>query len=824
MAIYGYTKNYKLIKPKYDTDTWHDYEYDNLDTIDAVLSAIYASGNWKGFWATNTKYAVGDVVIDRDTDTMYKVMVEHTTSGSTFAEEQTNHHDYYELWSPNNLAESWATAINGKVSNEDYSAKAYAISFALINEGSAKEWAISPSTIGDTGEYSAKKYATDAHNDYISMTSDANVVAVGSNINNINTVGQSISSVNTVASNVSSVNTVASVSTDVTTVSSIATTVHAVADNNANISTVATNISDVNIAATNIEAIKDAPNQAGSAQNSATQANQSATSAAQSAQTATDKADEASESAKLAVSALSLQIGDVSFAPLGIDESLNLRRYLNGQVIIQSQFVAFTSKVKSAIALYPDLATTEANWQAEKTQSKLGQCGKFVVDDAAGTIRLPCVVNAQGLVDLTLTGSIKNESLPNITGGIGLVGNTNGVNVGGETSGAFTVTITAGGAYGGGGGRGNAEQGTFSFDASRSSSAYQNNAPVQQEAIQYPYAIVVNTGVEEAERPINNYQVNNVYSYGMSQYYKGTMNNNSWLKSAGQWNDGTVYTGMYNWLVEQINAGVSGFVASTATYTDYDFVINTTDQTFRLPLLNGKEDLPSSKLVGIALSGTESTYITPANGFYVIAGIGLGWVDIINQTSAGIGVCAQPRTADGYGRYSVFAKAGDQVKIYCGSVPESGYSASFIYAQGNGNLYYYAGDTLQNAQLINVARIEEKLLDTTNKAQATEASMPSGKYIDITLGASGTNYTAPANGWFIFMKQSHNPNEYVALASYAIAGTVTSLKCYALSAAPIGSLDVGLTIPVLKGDTVEVGYTLSGASLRWRFVYAQGEQ
>ena len=63
MAIYGYTKNYKLIKPKYDTDTWHDYEYDNLDTIDAVLSAIYASGNWKGFWATNTAYVVGDVVI-----------------------------------------------------------------------------------------------------------------------------------------------------------------------------------------------------------------------------------------------------------------------------------------------------------------------------------------------------------------------------------------------------------------------------------------------------------------------------------------------------------------------------------------------------------------------------------------------------------------------------------------------------------------------------------------------------------------------------------------------------------------------------------------
>ena len=264
MAIYGYTKNYKLIKPKYDTDTWHDYEYDNLDTIDAVLSAIYASGNWKGFWATNTAYVVGDVVIDRDTDTMYKVMVEHTTSEATFAAEQTAHPDYYELWSPNNLAESWATKTDGKVSNEDYSAKAYAISSGLIDDGSAKEWAVGSGAIGNTNEYSAKKYATDAHNDYISMTTNANVVAVGSNIANVNAVGQSISNVNTVA----------------------------------------TNISDVNTAALNIEAIKDAPNQANAASQSASDASQSATNAANSAtasaNSATDSANSATDSANSA--------------------------------------------------------------------------------------------------------------------------------------------------------------------------------------------------------------------------------------------------------------------------------------------------------------------------------------------------------------------------------------------------------------------------------------------------------------------------------------------------------------------------------------------
>lgn len=243
MAVHGYTKNYKLIKPQFDTDTWHDYEYDNLDTIDAVLSAIFASGDWKGFWKTNTHYSVGGVVIDQATDTMYKIMVEHTSSAATFSEEQAAHPDYYELWSPNNLAESWAIKTDDKVSNTDYSAKAYAISSGLIDDGSAKEWAVGSGAIGNTGEYSAKKYATDAHNDYISMTTNPNVAAVASNINNVNAVGQSISNVNTVA----------------------------------------TNISDVNTAATNIAAIKDAPNQAANAAQSATNAASSATASAGSA-------------------------------------------------------------------------------------------------------------------------------------------------------------------------------------------------------------------------------------------------------------------------------------------------------------------------------------------------------------------------------------------------------------------------------------------------------------------------------------------------------------------------------------------------------------
>lgn len=502
-----------------------------------------------------------------------------------------------------------------------------------------------------------------------------------------------------------------------------------------------------------------------------------------------------------------LDLMDVVFAPLGIDESKNKRRYLNGQVIIQSQFPAFTSAVKARMTTMANAFTTETNWQAEKTNSKLGQCGKFVVDDAAGTIRLPCVVNAQGLVDLALIGGIKSESLPNITGEFDSYSAT--------ANGAFKATqnfignlnVQANYVY------------KKEFNASFSSSTYQDNAPVQQEAIQYPYAIVVNTGVEEAERPINNYQVNNVYSYGMSQYYKGTMNNNSWLKSAGQWNDGTVYTGMYQWLLEQMNAGVSGFVASTATYTDYDFVINTADQTFRLPLKNGEEFTPDWENALNIVSSLPFT--SSSNGYIYGDGDGLSSQYLLNGTL--IGVARGTSAWRSNGTVSVFVKKGDIFNSTADFTSNENFGLHFIPAVGNGNLYYYIGDTLQNAQLINVARIEESVVNKTSKVQAAEASMPSNKYIDLTLGASGTSYTAPANGWFQFNGYATSPDGVVSLIHRNKKLKIQSTQGQG------GNPYLRIFLPCKAGDIVHAEYyeldTTKAADVTGLFfVYAEGNQ
>ena len=93
-------------------------------------------------------------------------------------------------------------------------------------------------------------------------------------------------------------------------------------------------------------------------------------------------------------------------------------------------------------------------------------------------------------------------------------------------------------------------------------------------------------------------------------------------------------------------------------------------------------------------------------------------------------------------------------------------------------------------------------------------SMPSGKLVDLTLGASGTTYTAPANGWFYIGKG-------ISANQYFIFDNMTSH--FAINTAPAGTNSIYNVMPVTKGDIVQVRYTASGTTNYFRFIYAQGE-
>ena len=540
-----------------------------------------------------------------------------------------------------------------------------------------------------------------------------------------------------------------------------------------------------------------------------------------------------------------LELMDVGFAPLGIDESKNKRRYLNGQLIIQSQFPAFTAAVKARMTTMANAFTTEENWQAEKTNSKLGQCGKFVVDDTAGTIRLPCVVNAQGLVDLALIGGIKAESLPNITGYYYEANaSAGGFAITGGVSGAlYSKDIgTNIGKYSAPGGD---TSRAIGFNASLSSSTYQDNAPVQQEAIQYPYYIQVATGVEETLPAIREYKINTPFFFGQSMWSDVAPDNASWLVSNGQYNAKTVYPDYYDWLLTQVNKGVDDFITTnfrqynsgetyavwtndappvvgmlvygydasqaggfrgrfpitavsgnsitfmdtvsniekTCTYFgtvpgrvwDFAFVINTADQTFRLPLLNGEEDLVGDRYDDLTLGESGTRYAAPANGYVAIGGPCSGYLSLYNDTSKLISMLVPDNGNYQYARSFVPVSKGNVFGVdYAGLTVDN---FRFIYAQGNGSLYYYVGDTVQDASLINAGAVLGQLSNKISRTSTSDRELVIGWGMpDYSAGVAknrNTAYTAEMDGLLFVcfnMYQTAANTNYMTINNVVVHG------------------------------------------------------
>lgn len=98
------------------------------------------------------------------------------------------------------------------------------------------------------------------------------------------------------------------------------------------------------------------------------------------------------------------------------------------------------------------------------------------------------------------------------------------------------------------------------------------------------------------------------------------------------------------------------------------------------------------------------------------------------------------------------------------------------------------------------------------------ASMPSSIYTDLTLGASGATYQAPANGWYTICSNSNGTYpKNIELINSSGGDVNTSTKAYNNN----NSGWLRCSLPVKKGDIVACYY--NNISLQhFRFVYAQG--
>ena len=113
------------------------------------------------------------------------------------------------------------------------------------------------------------------------------------------------------------------------------------------------------------------------------------------------------------------------------------------------------------------------------------------------------------------------------------------------------------------------------------------------------------------------------------------------------------------------------------------------------------------------------------------------------------------------------------------------------------------------------ANVDLSNLSTEGRTTGASLAMPSNKYIDLTLGASGTTYTAPANGWFYLNKVTAYAGEYINMNSSA--GYGVNIQGFGNNSSP------KIYLPVKKGDVVVVSYNATGSTTRFRFYYAQGE-
>ena len=105
-------------------------------------------------------------------------------------------------------------------------------------------------------------------------------------------------------------------------------------------------------------------------------------------------------------------------------------------------------------------------------------------------------------------------------------------------------------------------------------------------------------------------------------------------------------------------------------------------------------------------------------------------------------------------------------------------------------------------------------LDYSNSEYIANCAMPSDKYLDLTLGASGTSYTMPADGFLWVAKNATVSGQRIKLYD---STTQMGASCWSS-----GNQNVEAFLPVRKGATIVATYNAAGTTNYFRFIYANG--
>lgn len=280
----------------------------------------------------------------------------------------------------------------------------------------------------------------------------------------------------------------------------------------------------------------------------------------------------------------------------------------------------------------------------------------------------------------------------------------------------------------------------------------------------YIYMCVGNTEQESAVTDVIDITTseNDTLPLGWSSYQSGVTPSSAFLASLGQQNSGTLYSSFYNEFSAKIGQAFGvGFVkAHTASdITDYDLVINQDEQTFRLPLKNGDENLVGDEYIQIGSLPVHNTTLTaPANGYYTISVWASATTSHFYMTNLSNNLTVGEEGANLSNvlwNYVMPCKKGDKINFYYENVTIANNIFYFCPNKGKGTLYYKVSNAVQNLELLDVAEMTTALatkVDSTNTQWAVNACMP-----DYSAGKdvpAATIHTATVDGYVFAQAQS----------------------------------------------------------------------
>jgi hypothetical protein len=220
-------------------------------------------------------------------------------------------------------------------------------------------------------------------------------------------------------------------------------------------------------------------------------------------------------------------IGELVYSLVPIaDSGLHL---LDGNLLdgtgIYADFYNYMVGIQSTA---PQIFCSESDWQT--SVSTYGVCGKFVLDTANNTIRLPKITGfIEGTVTASELGALVEAGLPNITAGLSM--GDRGANISGTgaaqahsfTSSKFTSQVSTASAHDG-----------WDIDASRSSAVYGNSNTVQPQSVKgYVYIVIANTAKTPVQVDIDNIatELNACYGHRVIEFQAPTAENNyTWYR------------------------------------------------------------------------------------------------------------------------------------------------------------------------------------------------------------------------------------------------------------------------------------------------------